>query len=128
VRKHGGGLVADLARGKRRLNFGQLLQLGADTEPVGGRMDRHVASARDPGSRGDVAVDQVSACPLDIAGFRAKVTLERVYDPTIPRQIHAAALSASKELPHGLLKLKEGCAPFPQHDQSIPNRCSSVKH
>src|SRR5256885_12629454 len=97
MRQDGHRLVADLAGGKRRLHLGQLLQLGADTEPVSGRGHRHVASPSDPGSRGDVAADQMSAGILGIAALGAKVTLERVDNPSIRRQIQAAALSASKD-------------------------------
>src|SRR3979490_2995844 len=60
MREDGNRLVADLAGGKRRLDLGQIFQLSPDTEPVSGRMDRHVASPGAPGSRGDIAVDQAS--------------------------------------------------------------------
>ena len=63
-----------------------------------------------------------------ISGFGPKITLECVNDTSVLRQIHAAALSASKELAYRRLKLREGCAPFPQHETRLPNICSSVKH
>src|SRR5258708_16442843 len=59
VADHRRRLVTDLPSGESFRNHGQRLQLLADTKPVGRRGYRHAAGAADPGSCGDVPVDQV---------------------------------------------------------------------
>ncbi|HWO91737.1 MAG TPA: hypothetical protein VNP53_07175, partial [Methylomirabilota bacterium] len=56
------------------------------------------AGAADPGSGGDVALDEVIAGSLRLAGLNRELTLEFVDDPTKLFQIYA--LVASPELTH----------------------------
>jgi hypothetical protein len=91
------------------------------------RGDRHLAIPSDPGSSGDAAVDQVGAGLLSRARLGAKVTIERVDDRPILREIYAAALPASKEFVRRRLELLEGCSPFPQHARRLANKRSCVK-
>src|SRR3979490_1392928 len=95
MRQDGHRLVADLAGGKRRLDLGQLFKLGADTEPISGRMDRHVASPSDPGSRGDVPADQVLTIELRASRVDAELTFQRINCDPQPFVIDRAILARS---------------------------------
>src|SRR6266481_4940571 len=64
VAEHGGGLKGDLTGTERNRHLGQRLQLLADAEPVGGRIDRHAASPGNPGGGGAVAANVMLAGQL----------------------------------------------------------------
>src|SRR5260370_1792674 len=78
VAEHGGGLKGDLTGTERSRHLGQRLQLLADTDPVGRRIDRHAASAANPGARADVSANQMLAGQLGSPCVSREKTLERI--------------------------------------------------
>src|SRR5713226_6164583 len=129
-------LVAQVADHRRRLvgdlpsrycvcNHRQRLQLLADADPVGGGRYRHAADAADPGSGGDIPVEQVIPRLLCVSGLSGELAFERVDDDPKAFEIYPALLTSLKPA-HGRLQCREGCAPFPQHETSVPNICSQV--
>src|SRR6266851_4903465 len=124
--EHGGGLKGDLTGAERSRHLGQRLQLLADAEPVGGRIDRHAAGAGDPGGSADVAANVMLAGQLGSANVCREQTLERIDDN--PQLFVVYGLIPSAKLAHRRPQFIEGCAPLPQHAKSLPNNCSHVKH
>jgi len=55
------------------------------------------------------------------AGLNRELTLERVDDG--PKLFQVYAFIASLKLANRYFQFREGCAPFPQHESSIPNIC-----
>src|SRR5712691_4807856 len=126
VAEHGGGLKGDLARSKSSRHLGQRLQLLADAEPVGRRIDRHAASPGNPGGGGDVAANVMLAGQLGSANVCREQTLERIDDNAQLFVVYG--LIPSAKLVHRRPQFIEGCSPLPQHERSLANNCSHVKH
>src|SRR5260370_27196688 len=108
-------LITDLPTAECFGNHGQRLQLLADTEPVRRGRYRHAAGPADPGSRGDIAVDQVITGPLDFADLAGELHFERV-DAGPQAFCVYPALIPSLKLVYRRQQFREGCAPFSRHD------------
>jgi hypothetical protein len=74
---------------------------------------------------GGASVNQIVPTQLRASRFSGELGFERVYDHTKTFEIYPAVLSSLK-LTDRFLKFGKGSAPLPQHERSIPNRCSRV--
>src|SRR5260370_13283505 len=126
VADHRRRLVTDLPTGECFGNHGQRLQLLADTEPVRRGRYRHAAGPADPGSGGDVAVDQVIPVPLDLADLARELHF-RCVDPGPQALGVYPALIPSLKLAYRRPQFRDGRDPFPGHDPRVPNICLGVK-
>ena len=125
VAEQGGGLVAHLARAESGGELGQRLQLGADAEAIGDRGRGHAAEPAEPGDDTRAAVGQVVAAEMRRARLGRELTLEAVDDDAQALGVYPAVLS-SQEATDDFFDFGKGRAPLPQHETSIPNRCSRV--
>ena len=101
------------------------MQLLADAEPVGRRSHRHAGGPADPEGSGDVAVGKMVARLLSISSLSGELTFEGVDDGSQLLEIYPPLLTRLKPA-NRRLQLREGCTPFPQHPNSIPNICLEV--
>src|SRR6266446_790195 len=126
VADHRRRLVTDIASGECFRNHGQRLQLLADTEPVGRGRYRHAADVADPGGGADVPAYEVIAGSLDLADLAGELHFEYVNAGPQTFCVYPTLIPSLK-LVYRRQQFREGRAPFPRHDSTVPNICLGVK-
>ena len=113
-------LEADLARAQSLGDARQLLQLGADTEPVGGRALRHLALTRDPG-RSALPGEHVITARRRPMNDLAQDTLEPIHHRREPGGIYVIEVGVGLKVGHSALEILHF-----EHAMILSNICSSV--